>query len=165
HRNGQMGIGTYDTDGLIVSNNDLSGNNTAGFDWMWEAGGTKFSWSRSLIVRHNYSHHNHGNGLWTDTDNINVLYENNIVSDNEGDGIYHEISYDAVIRNNLVERNREHGIMADSSPNVQMYGNTVRDNKQPQQILGRQARSVTSAGRYGPFLLQNFYVHDNRVAG
>src|SRR6185369_11219554 len=42
---GQLGIGTYDTDTFLVVNNEIDHNNFAGFDTSWEAGGTKFVWS------------------------------------------------------------------------------------------------------------------------
>jgi Right handed beta helix region len=165
NHNGQQGLGVYDGVGFVVTDNELAYNNYAGYDSDWEAGGAKFSWCRDLVVRHNFAHHNHGAGLWTDTDNLRVLYENNTASDNADNGIFHEISYDAVIRHNVTERNGKHGIIVDASPNVEVYENTLRDNVRPQQIMARQTASVGKQGRYGPLLLQNFYAHDNRVAG
>ena len=45
-------------------------------------------------------HDNCGPGLWTDINNFNVRYEDNDVYFNTGSGIFHEISYAAVIINN-----------------------------------------------------------------
>ena len=56
-------------------------------------------------MRDNHVHHNEGPGLWTDIDNIHTLYEGNLVEHNANVGIFHEISYDAVIRNNIVRDN------------------------------------------------------------
>ena len=164
NRNGQQGLAVYDSERFAVTENELAYNNYAGYDSNWEAGGAKFSWSRDLTVRGNFAHHNHGAGLWTDTDNKAVLYDGNTASDNADNGIFHEISYDAVIRRNITERNGKHGIVVDASSNVEVYANTVRHNARPQQIMARQATPVTKNGRYGPLVLENFYAHDNIVA-
>ncbi len=102
--NGQVGIGGGGTGGL-VEGNEIAWNNRAGFAWGWEAGGTKFARTVDLTVRDNHVHHNGGPGLWTDIENYNTLYEFNRVEDNEGPGIFHEISRNARIRYNTVERN------------------------------------------------------------
>ena len=97
HHNGQLGIGVPATTSLwratksptttwLTSESELGG------------GGAKLSQTDRLTVRAIFSHHNVGPGLWTDTDNINTLYENNTVEDNTSMGILHEISYAAVIR-------------------------------------------------------------------
>ena len=161
--NGEIGMGSYDTDRFVVDNNELARNNYAGYDILWEAGGVKFTWSRDLTVSRNFAHHNHGDGLWTDTDNIRAVYDGNRASDNEGHGIFHEISYDAIIRNNTVERNGKHGIVVEASSNVEIYGNIVRANVRPQQIVGKQSY-VASIGRYGARQLSKLNVHDNQIA-
>jgi parallel beta-helix repeat protein len=112
-------------------------------------------------------HHNVGPGLWTDVDNINTVFEKNVVEDNTGTGIFHEISYDAIIRNNQVRRNGHStcnwlygaGILVAHSSNVEVHGNTVEDNCNG--IVGIQ--QDRGAGPYGPHELKNLYVHDNTV--
>jgi parallel beta-helix repeat protein len=168
HHNGQMGIGGSSANG-DVENNEISYNNTVGYDPYWEAGGTKFTYSSNLVVRGNFVHHNDGPGLWTDINNIDVLYENNRVEDNGLSGIFHEISYRATIRNNVVSRNGASnptsywvdgaGILVSSSSDVEVYGNTLTDNYQG--ITGLEGNRGT--GLYGPWLLQNLYVHNNTV--
>jgi len=119
-------------------------------------------------VRGNLVHHNHGPGLWTDIDNIDVLYEGNRVADNTEMGIFHEISYAAVVRNNVVERNGFDspgwlygaGILIAHSPNVEVYGNTVTGNFNG--IAGIQQNR--GSGAYGPYALENLWVHDNVVS-
>ncbi len=61
---------------------------------------SKFAYSDTLTVSNNYSHDNDGPGMWTDISSIRTLYEKNIVMNNARAGIFHETSYDAVIRNN-----------------------------------------------------------------
>ena len=165
-RNGQLGISAIGAD-ILVESNQIDYNNYAGFSSVWEAGGTKFVKTTDLIVRGNNSHHNKGPGLWTSTDNIHTLYENNVVEDNEGEGIFHVVSYDATIRNNQVRRNGYlnprwgfgAGILILSSPNVEIYGNVVENN----------ARSITlvmqnrGSGAYGLHEVKNVRVHDNRI--
>ncbi|MDQ3809908.1 MAG: right-handed parallel beta-helix repeat-containing protein, partial [Chloroflexota bacterium] len=166
HHNGQIGIaGTGDS--ILIEGNEIAYNNYQHtYSYGFEAGGTKFTRTRWLVVRGNYSHHNWGSGLWTDIDNIHTLYESNRVSDNAAQGIFHEISYDAVIRNNIIERNGFEktwyygaGIQINHSPNVEVYGNTVTGNQNG--IIGLQ--QDRGSGAYGPHLLSNLHVHDNTI--
>ena len=121
------------------------------------------------MVRNNYSHHNVGPGLWTDIDNIGTLYEGNRVVDNEGIGIFHEISYDAVIRNNYIEGNGfghspwlwGAGIVVAASPNVEVYGNEVVNNADG--IAGIQQNRSDAPSSFGPQQISNLYVHDNKI--
>lgn len=166
HHNGQLGMSASGED-IVIEGNEIAFNNTEGIDPYWEAGGTKFVYTFNLKVRNNHVHDNHGPGLWTDINNVNTLYEGNRVVGNFGPGIFHEISYDAVIRNNTVEGNGfgytgwvdGAGILVNSSPNVEIYGNTVRRNNDG--IAGIQAdRGV---GIQGPWELRNLSVHDNVI--
>ena len=71
--------------------------------------------------------------MWTDINNIHTLYENNVVVNNTGTGISHEISYDAIIRNNVVMNNSGDPrgwlwggqINIQNSSNVDVYGNKI----------------------------------------
>ena len=171
HHQGQMGLKAFGSNAL-VEDNEIAYNNTAGFGpgLSGEAGGTKFVGTSGLVVRGNFSHHNDGPGLWTDINNYNCLYENNRVEDNKWRGIFHEISYDCVIRNNQVRRNGHDfpgtigafegsGILISNSPNVEVYGNVVEDNRN-----GIMARDEDrGGGTRGPWNTTNLYVHDNVV--
>lgn len=161
HHNGSYGLSVWMGEDTLIEGNEIAYNNIAGFDPGWDAGGTKFSRAVGLIIRNNWVHHNHGNGFWSDGNNFNTLYENNIITDNSRDGIEYEISYNAVIRNNTVERNGRFGIYVLDSPNVEVYGNTVRGNIQ-RAISGIYDPSRGS-GDYGPWELRNLYVHDNYI--
>jgi hypothetical protein len=108
-----------------------------------------------------------GPGLWSDGNNVDVLYENNLVEDNDGPGIFHEIGGDAIIRNNTSRRNGfgvdghdGAGILVFSSTNTEVYGNTVVDNAHG--IVGKY--DDHRAGDYGAKRLENLYVHDNVVS-
>ena len=168
HHNNQLGFGaTRTTNGLIEGNEVHDNNYNAQYEWGWEAGGSKFSHNNGLVVRNNYVHNNHGPGLWTDGSNINTVYEGNTVVDNFAAGIFHEISYDAVIRNNTVRGNGwgdpqwlwGGGITVSSSLNVEIYGNHVEGNFNGITAVQQNRGS----GDYGEFKVQNIYVHDNLI--
>jgi parallel beta-helix repeat protein len=169
HHQGQLGMSGSGYN-IVVEDNEIAFNNTDNIDPYWEAGGTKFVHTTNLVVRGNYVHDNKGPGLWTDANNIHTFYEGNRVINNFGPGIFHEISYDAAIRNNLVEGNGfgypdwidGAGILVSDSPNVEIYGNTVRNNNDG--IAGKQvSRPDSAAAMYGPWELRNMWVHDNLI--
>jgi parallel beta-helix repeat protein len=168
HHNGQLGISGSGGSGGIVEDTEIAFNNIAGFDWGWEAGGAKFTETTGLVVRNCTVHNNDGPGLWTDIANYNTLYEGNVVTDNYAPGIFHEISYDAVIRNNTVTGNGfgsdawlwGSGILIAASSDVEVYGNTVTGNADG--IGGIQ--QDREEGPEGPHLLSNLHVHDNTIS-
>jgi len=168
HHNHQIGISGIG-DSILVEGNEIHFNNwLKENEWGWEAGGTKFVRTTNLIVRKNYSHDNWGPGLWTDISNLNALYEHNRVEDNAGPGIFHEISQSAVIRYNTIRRNGFDfagwvwggGIQIGTSRDVEIYGNTLEDNK-----VGISIAQQNRAGPYcvDPCLVQNINIHDNTV--
>ncbi|HEY7004468.1 MAG TPA: right-handed parallel beta-helix repeat-containing protein [Gaiellaceae bacterium] len=167
HDNGQIGIVGNTANGIDLryEDNEIAFNNYARFKNGWEAGGAKWLKERGLVVRGNHVHDNKGPGLWTDTNNVNVTFENNDVEDNTGAGIFHEASGHAVISNNVVRGNgfkwrswlSGAGILISSSKNVQVYGNTVADNADGIAIT-HTARS--SGPSHGP---RNIDVHDNTI--
>lgn len=167
--NGQLGLGGSG-EGVLVAGNEIADNNYAGYSYNWEAGGAKFLFTKDLVVRDNYVHNNDGPGLWTDTNNINTLYEGNHTSDNREAGILHEISHHAVIRDNIVEDdgfNQSHktspwygaGILISTSDGVDVYGNTVVDCMNG--IIGIQANRRSHSGQR--YFLKNLYVHNNEI--
>jgi hypothetical protein len=132
HDNGQIGI-VGNGKGILVENNHIWSNNTKGFDPAWEAGGVKVALSDGVAFRNNHVHDNNGPGLWCDIDCRNVLYEGNRVENNHDVGIFHEISFKAVIRNNVLRSNGVGGrrwfwasdIVVAASQDVQVTGNTL----------------------------------------
>ncbi|SFA98214.1 Right handed beta helix region [Amycolatopsis marina] len=111
--NGQYGINAYQegdtiTD-LVVEANEISGNNTD--DWETKvpgcgcSGAMKFWAVDGADIRDNWIHHNHGAGLWADTNNNDFLVEGNLFEDNEAEAVFYEISYNLVLRENTFRRN------------------------------------------------------------
>jgi hypothetical protein len=110
--NGQYGFSSYRRNGvhdLTLRHNEISFNNTD--DWENRrpgcgcTGGGKFWDSRDARVLDNWVHDNHGPGLWADTNNTGFLFARNLVSDNEREGLFYEISYNARIVHNTFARN------------------------------------------------------------
>jgi hypothetical protein len=167
HHNGQLGIGGIGDD-MLVEGNEIAFNNTAGYEWSWEAGGAKFVKTRNLVVRANYVHHNDGPGLWTDIDNVESRYQQNLITRNSAAGIFHEISYQAVIEGNTVSRNGlgqasewlwGAGIQIADSSGVEVRDNLVVGNANG--IVGIQQER--GDGTHGPYRLQDLWVRENRV--
>ncbi len=165
HHNGQMG---YGGGFALIQDDTIAYNNTVGFNPFWEAGGGKATYTTNLTVRNNWAHHNNGPGLWTDISNVGTLYEGNTADSNYLSGIFHEISYAAIIRNNIVRGNGiafgtwidGAGILVGTSRDVEVYGNTVSGNYSC-GILGLS--DSRGSGTLGLYELRNLYVHDNTI--
>lgn len=163
HHNEQIGlhIGSR-TRGVLVEGNEIAFNNFEDqYDMAWEAGGAKFVFTEDLVVRKNYVHDNRGAGLWTDGDNIGTIYEGNVVMDNAGPGIFHEISYSAEIRGNHVVGNASDfyfgGILVANSSNVTVTGNVLESN-----FGGIFAvQDDRGEGDLGPYVVENLVVEGN----
>jgi hypothetical protein len=132
HHNGQLGIGGNGDD-IRIEGNRIWSNNMYGFDPGWEAGGVKIAESDGVTFRGNHVHDNNGPGLWCDGDCRNVVYEGNLVENNQWNGIFHEISFKAVVRNNVLRHN-DRGtrgwfwsaeILLAASQDVEVSGNTL----------------------------------------
>jgi hypothetical protein len=156
HHNGQIGI-TGVGRHILIEHNQIWENNTREFSSDWEAGGVKLAVSEGVVLRGNYVHDNRGPGLWCDIECRDVLYEGNIAEHNRDAGIFHEISFSAVIRNNIVRYNGSAGktwfwgdnILVAASQDVEVYGNTLTaDAGTCGIVLVDQGRSMKSGGAY-----------------
>lgn len=165
HHNGQNGV-TGQGSSISFTNNEVAFNNTNHYDSWWEAGGTKWARVTGLIITGNYSHDNRGPGLWTDIDNINVVYDGNTVDHNLRAGIMHEISFDTEIKNNISTNNgnwryypQDGCIFVVDSQNVNVHNNTCTNNYQGIMVQDdNRSHAVVVLGRY---FTNNLNVHDN----
>jgi hypothetical protein len=141
-------------------------------DWHWEGGGTKFFQTDKLVVRNNNSHHNLGPGFWTDGDNIGALYENNLVTQNEGPGIFHEISLQVTICHNTIKDNGtfvdpgwiwDAGIQIATSSDALIYGNTIEVNSLKYAHGISYLQQNRGSGLYGLYRAANNYAYNNVV--
>ncbi len=166
HHNGQQGITGAGSNNVLIEASEIDNNNLRGFNWGWEAAGTKFTTTSGLVVRDTVVHDNLGPGLWTDIECYDTTYENNVVYGNVAPGIFHEISYDAVIRGNEVYDNgfisRDWlwgaGILVAASSGVEVYDNTVTNNADG--IAGIQQLREENGELYR---LEDLHVHDNTI--
>ena len=104
HHNGQIGIAGNGNDILHRGQPHL----VEQYLWLrsgWEAGGVKIAESDGVTFRGNHVHDNYGLGLWCDVDCRNVVYEEISSRTINMIGIFHEISFKAVIRNNVLRHN------------------------------------------------------------
>jgi hypothetical protein len=111
--NGQYGINAYRSGGglsdLVIEDNEITGNNTD--DWETRvpgcgcSGGAKFWAVNGADISGNWVHHNHGAGLWADTNNNDFVIEGNRIEDNDAEGLFYEISYNLVVSGNAFRRN------------------------------------------------------------
>jgi len=152
HHNGNLGIGggvgggepggdgTADSR-ILIQGNEVAFNNYAHVNPKFGAGGIKLVKTRELIVRGNNSHDNIGSGIHLDINNYNALYDGNTVADNTDQGIFHEISYSAVVRNNKLLRNGSiypqgsywlyaANLLSSTSQGVEAYCNTIEVSAQ-----------------------------------
>ena len=156
HQNGQIGIAGQGRD-ILIENNRIWENNTHGFDFKWEAGGVKVVVSDGVVFRDNHVHDNIGPGLWCDIECRNVVYEGNLVERNHDAGIFHEISYKAIIRDNVLRYNGfghrkwfwGPEVLVAASQDVEVYGNRLTIAAGGCGIvLADQSRRMKGGGRY-----------------
>jgi parallel beta-helix repeat protein len=159
-RSGYLGIKARGRRNRIVGN-DVSGNNTRGFNKWWEAGGMKFIGGgglRDSLVAGNRVHHNHGDGIWFDWGNRDNTIEHNVVAYNDGFGIHYEASSGAHIIDNQVFANRQRGIYLPHSSASIVAHNLVLAN-------GLDGIAIVDEGRTDPDGKLNLRPYDNQVLG
>ena len=164
---GQLGIAGRRANDVVIDGTEIAYNNTRNTSCQFEAGGYKWVGER-VTVRDAWVHHNRCKGLWSDIDGAGAIIENNLIEDNDHEGIFYEISHDGVIRNNTVRRNGFKtngttcawlwggGITIASSDGVEIYGNRLENNCNG--ITG------TQQDREG-HVLDRIHVRDNHVTG
>jgi hypothetical protein len=174
--NDQLGIGGAAATGVVLDGLDgdpatfdgpeLARNHTLHESCDWEAGGMKWDVGR-VTIRNAYVHDNDCRGLWADINARGAVIEHNLIEDNREEGIFYEISQDAVIRNNHIYGNGlggrgwywAGGITVASSFNVEVYGNRLSGNYNG--ITGTQQDRTDSTPP--AHLLDHFNVHDNLI--
>ncbi len=109
--NGQYGLNACcgDLTHLQVVNNEFDGNNADDVEAQVPgcgcSGAMKLWAVNGADIRGNWIHGNHGPGIWADTNNNDVLIEQNVIEDNDDIAIFYETSYNAIIRDNVIRRN------------------------------------------------------------
>ncbi len=186
---------------VILEDSELSWNNIANFrqkksggacGGYWDAGASKFvlanqgnAASPSLIIRDVESHHNIGDGSWTDVRNQFVSVHDNHFHHNERHGYVHEIGCDIEFdanefdNNGLALKNDDvtgYGLWISDSNNGDVHDNDVHDNAGGGVGLNFQAShtglsglaclgcaSDPSCDADTSNVLKNNVVHSNRI--
>jgi Right handed beta helix region len=175
--NDELGIGGNEATGILLDGLDrdpttidgpeLARNHTLHVPCGWEAGGMKWDVGQ-VTIRNAYVHDNDCRGLWADINARGALIEHNLVENNYAEGIFYEISQDAVIRYNKVYGNGvraangwywDAGILVNASFNVEVYGNRLSGNYNG--ITGVQQDRPDSTPP--AHLLDNLHVYDNLI--
>ena len=156
---------------MIANNETYANGYFSGLVPFWKGGGGKCSKTIRATLRDNYSHNNHGFGMWTDINNIHTLYQVHSIARNRNSGISLEISCDALISRDVS------GSDGPTAP-VWLYGGaiqiqnsrnaTVHDNDI--EMMGR-GHAVTliqqhrGSGAYGPHITVRNHVHSSTIIG
>jgi hypothetical protein len=169
HHNGQIGI-QGNGEGILIEDNRIWSNNIYGFNPEWEAGGAKIAESSGVTFRRNHVHDNNGVGLWCDIECRNVIYEDNLVENNQYNGIFHEISFNAVIRRNVVRHNGRgrrwfwhSDIAIAASQDVEVTGNTVTAEPGACAIVLIDQGRRSEKGAVDKYKTRNNTVRDNEM--
>jgi hypothetical protein len=167
HHNGNTGLVATDGSGLHFEENEIAFNNYLGFGMMptaWHEGGVKMLKVSNVVVRNNYSHHNDGDGWWFDTDNFDIVVEDNFFSQNTRFGLFYEVSYRATIRRNVFRGNGTTrawyggAIWISTSKNVSVENNRFEYNQYSSFFVNSVARG---SGIQGTYVTQNLLVSNN----
>ena len=100
--NGQLGFGGCYAHRLLVTACEVRGNNTKGFSRGWEAGADKLCLSRDVVLEKSTFADNRGSGIWFDVGNENPTVRNCLIMNNEGCGVFYEISLGLHAHDNVV---------------------------------------------------------------
>jgi len=152
HGGGQMGIGTYLNTGLLIQGNHIYGNNTAGVDPFWAAGGIKAVAETNSKIMSNEVDHNVGPGIWCDISCDGVTIANNSVHDTNGwNPIFYEISSNGDIYGNTIVNgtpgNGDWGcITLATSASTRVHDNTCTDTLPLRAQLDNRGDAPPGAG-------------------
>ena len=157
-RAGMTGLGGHQADNSTVTNSILSNNNAERFKDNPEAGGMKFTASRTMTVKNNEANNNVGaSGIWFDVSCYNLTVVNNTANGNTKYGIEVEVSGHGIVANNQTVGG-EAGIIIFDSNDFKVFNNEVGSNTLFGIKLAQDERRQASLGTHP-------YARDTRVSG
>lgn len=170
--------GDFAIKNVTLDHNEIVGNNAADMEWNHDpttgarttptncgcTGAGKFWDVNGAKVTNNWVHNNKSVALWADTNNNDFLFEGNLIEDNDGEGIFYEISYNATIRYNTLRRNAwVKGQEDQGSPGAAIYlSESGGDSRLATPVTGSSSLNI-----HDNFLEDNFagisvYENSNR---
>jgi len=97
-------------------------SNCGSIDPDGDEGGFKLWQTDGVTITGNYIHNNWGPGAWVDTGNANTTFTGNTFTDNEGQAIIEEISYNfAITGNYMADNDWTDGLGNNSFPQTAVY--------------------------------------------
>jgi parallel beta-helix repeat protein len=106
------------------------------------SGGIKLGVSRGINVTSSAFSGNYGHGFWEDMSVYNSVFRQSDFSDNDGTGLFLEISARAIVGDNTFARNGEFGIKVNNTSNVKIWNNTFVGNGRPLNLVQDTRRNT-----------------------
>ena len=130
--NGYSGLGTNRAHGLVVSRNQIDGNNwrhfaVSGCGMYCTVAGYKAAHTANSTVTDNTVRNNVGTGYWCDLGCNGTTIVRNYVEGNTNKGIFYEVSTTGVIASNVLRRNTV-GLELAGTDQTAIYNNTFDRN-------------------------------------
>ncbi|QUI22749.1 right-handed parallel beta-helix repeat-containing protein [Vallitalea pronyensis] len=131
--NGGKGIAVSNGKNIIVKDSTTDGNNWFGhpYGWIqWDPAGMKIFRAHEMRIINHSSSDNLCEGIWADTDIINMYIENPTIVGNKNHGLWIEANVGPVyVENGRVEENKNFGLYNSSTENLFLDGVTFKNNK------------------------------------
>jgi hypothetical protein len=122
-----------------------------------DQGGFKLWETNGVTIADNFIHNNWGPGGWADTNNANTTWTDNTITDNEGEGIIEEISYNFAITGNYLANNDWiDGLSNPSFPEAAIYISESGSDSTFGGVPGCQETGCAD---------QKSYVHQSVISG
>lgn len=138
---GMLGIHGKNADNLKMSKMLVTRNNSEHFNWAPVAGGMKVGKSRKISVVDSSFVNNYGHGMWEDLSDCDSLIRRSKFSNNEGTGLFLELSAKAIVGNNIFANNGEFGMKVNNTRDVQIWNNTFVGNSRPVNLVQDDRRN------------------------
>jgi parallel beta-helix repeat protein len=161
--NGMSGMMANTSNGLVVENSLLTGNNTEHFNSQPSAAGIKIGRSANIVIRNNDVIDNIAEtGIWTDITCTNFRIVNNTVAGNTPYGIETELSDTGIVANNTIS-GAKYGYTAFDTGNVQVYNNAFSNDTVWDIGLSQDERRNTDPATQtiAPWLVRNVIAANN----
>lgn len=131
--NGGKGIAISNGKNIIVQDSETLDNNWFGYPYgwiQWDPAGMKIFRAHEIrLINHNASN-NLCEGIWADTDIINMYIENPKILENKNHGLWIEANVGPVfVQGGRVEENKNYGLYNSSTENLIIDGVTFKNNK------------------------------------